>query len=161
MTYLVSYGKLQERFLYLSGIRNPLLQGRRICHDYQLAFLMVKDLSYGRSPLDSQSGLIVAPFKVLSRIRQKEDLVTLYKCIEVGGTILGTFLVRKDDKLYAVMVELGYDEASGRKKEPAAEDFRTGRQFFRKCVYGFCTYQHFFEKSVENRLKTLFITDEN
>ena len=77
------------------------------------------------------------------------------------GRILGAFLVRKDDKLYAVMVELGYDEPSGRKKEPAAEDFRTGRQFFRKYVYGFCTYQHFFEKSVENRLKTLFITDEN
>ena len=140
MADFIPYRKLQERILYLSGLRNPLFKGRRIRHYNELPFLIVEYLSYRRSPLHPQCRLVVALLQILSRIRKEEHLVSFYKIIKVSGAVFRRLLVRQDDQLHPVMIQLGHDEPSGRQKQPAAEDFRGGIQFFRKFVYGFRTY---------------------
>ena len=84
---------------------------------------MVQNLADSRSPLDAERRLVVAFLESLAGIRKEKHTVTFYKIIKIHRTILGRIPVRHHNQLNIIIIQLRYDEPSGRKEEAGTEDF--------------------------------------
>ena len=86
MAYLIPYLYLKKGSTDLGSVRNQFFKSFRIS-DYEEqvgVVLVVKDFSYGRSPLHGEAGLVITPLDRLSRIREIEDSVSFHKIVKVA-----------------------------------------------------------------------------